>query len=109
MGGFFEAVKVFFICLFALLALFIVLLALPGSRLRSFVLEITGWGTAAASAIYVISPLDLLPDIIPVLGWGDDVVAAVTAISSILLALGMRRQRARLEEREADMLGNSRR
>jgi uncharacterized membrane protein YkvA (DUF1232 family) len=105
MDGFFEVVKVFFIGLFALFALFMVLLSLPASRLRSFVLEITGWGTAAASAIYVISPFDFLPDFIPVLGWGDDVMAVLSALGSIALALMMRRQRAKIEEREARMLG----
>jgi uncharacterized membrane protein YkvA (DUF1232 family) len=105
MAAFFEVVKVFIIGCFAFLALFVVLLALPASRLRSFIMELMAWGTAGASVVYVVSPLDLLPDVIPVLGWGDDLVAVITAIGSVALALQMRRKRALIEAREARYLG----
>ncbi|WP_020476161.1 YkvA family protein [Zavarzinella formosa] len=36
------------------------------------------------SAIYIISPIDLIPDVIPVLGWIDDVVALVIGVSAML-------------------------
>jgi len=29
----------------------------------------------ALCALYILSPLDVFPDVIPVLGWGDDIVA----------------------------------
>jgi uncharacterized membrane protein YkvA (DUF1232 family) len=32
------------------------------------------WIVIALCAIYIISPLDFIPDIIPGLGWGDDIV-----------------------------------
>ncbi|HEX6041654.1 YkvA family protein [Longimicrobium sp.] len=101
MEAFFGFLKIFFIGLFALVAVFMILLAMPQSQLRSFVLEVTGWGTAAASAVYVVSPLDLVPDLLPVLGWGDDLVAAVVAACSVVMALVMRRERHRLA-REAE-------
>lgn len=30
--------------------------------------------------LYGISPIDLIPDLIPLLGWSDDVVVIITAI-----------------------------
>lgn len=64
-------------------ALFLILLALPQSRLRYYVLR--GLGVAfftatALLALYIISPLDALPDVIPVLGQIDDGGALVSAI-----------------------------
>ena len=35
------------------------------------------------SIIYVISPFDAIPDIIPVLGWGDDVAVIGVVMASI--------------------------
>lgn len=100
MEAFFDFLKVAAIGLFTLFALFIVLLSLPASRLRSFLLELMGWGTAGASAVAVVSPLDLIPDFIPVLGWTDDVGALLVGAASIIMALLMRRQRHRLEAAE---------
>lgn len=93
MDAFFEFLKYFFIGLFALIALFLILLALPKSRLRNLILEVTGWGTAATAAVSVLSPVDLVPDFIPVLGQMDDLGMIVLGICSAILATYMRRQR----------------
>jgi hypothetical protein len=66
-----------------LLALFMILLALPQSRLRYYVLR--GLGIAFFTmtgllALYILSPLDALPDVIPVLGQIDDGGALIGAI-----------------------------
>jgi uncharacterized membrane protein YkvA (DUF1232 family) len=37
--------------------------------------------------VYVISPIDFLPDIIPVIGWLDDIIVILTTVTSILSAL----------------------
>ena len=34
------------------------------------------------SIIYIISPVDVLPDYIPILGWGDDLGAVIIAVIS---------------------------
>jgi uncharacterized membrane protein YkvA (DUF1232 family) len=33
---------------------------------------------------YILFPIDLIPDVIPVLGWGDDVVAGLIALTTLL-------------------------
>ncbi len=44
-------------------------------------------GVMALSAIYVISPIDLIPDFIPVLGWIDDAGVVMLAITSVPIAV----------------------
>jgi uncharacterized membrane protein YkvA (DUF1232 family) len=34
------------------------------------------------AVIYVLSPVDFVPDFIPVLGWVDDAVIGITGVSS---------------------------
>ncbi|AMV20299.1 hypothetical protein VT03_20545 [Planctomyces sp. SH-PL14] len=46
----------------------------------------------AAAALYILSPIDLIPDIVPVAGWADDLVV-------LLLALNQGRQLLRGERR----------
>ncbi|MDQ3264876.1 MAG: DUF1232 domain-containing protein [Myxococcota bacterium] len=41
-------------------------------------------GAGLMAAIYVISPIDLIPDILPVLGWMDDVGVA-SAVAAFLI------------------------
>jgi uncharacterized membrane protein YkvA (DUF1232 family) len=80
------------ICATLLFALFIVLLAMPNSRLRSAVLEILGWTVSAGSTVLLISPIDLIP-LFPVIGQIDDVGYIITAIGGALLAYRQRQQR----------------
>ncbi len=73
-----------------LLALFLILLALPQSRLRYYVLRILAvvfFTVAALFALYIISPADLVPDVIPVLGQIDDVGALVGLIMTVISAV----------------------
>lgn len=41
--------------------------------------------------LYIISPIDLVPDVIPVVGWGDDVAVGVGAGAAALVAAGGKR------------------
>lgn len=93
MSNLVELVKIVVICGTVLVALFLVLLAMPKSKLRSVVLEIGGWTGAVTSAVAVVSPVDLVPDFIPLAGQIDDLGYIVAAIVLGLIAYGQRRER----------------
>ena len=40
--------------------------------------------TLGISAAYVVSPVDLIPEVIPVIGWADDVLIVMFAIDSLI-------------------------
>jgi uncharacterized membrane protein YkvA (DUF1232 family) len=96
MEAFWGFLKVAFICMTALFALFIILLALPKSRLRSVVLEAMGWSVSAGSAVLVASPIDIMPDIVPVLGQLDDFGYIVVGLTAAAFAYFQRRQRGKM-------------
>jgi uncharacterized membrane protein YkvA (DUF1232 family) len=82
-----ELLRLFMICGTVLFGTFLVLLSMPASRLREVVQPMIGWAISGLSAMYIISPIDLIPDIIPVVGWGDDVIALGVVIASAYLAV----------------------
>ena len=41
------------------------------------------WLIIVLSVLYILSPLDLVPDVIPVLGWLDDVGALGLIVSAL--------------------------
>lgn len=44
--------------------------------------------TLGLAAAYVVSPIDLIPEVIPVLGWADDVLVLMFAIDSLIERAG---------------------
>lgn len=44
--------------------------------------------TLGLAAAYVMSPIDLVPEVIPVLGWADDVIVVMFAIDSLIERAG---------------------
>lgn len=79
MESFWEFAKIALIIGAALTAIVLILLALPGSRLRKTFATLF-FAIAGALGIYVVSPMDFIPDIIPLLGQLDDALATVLAI-----------------------------
>jgi uncharacterized membrane protein YkvA (DUF1232 family) len=71
-----------------LLALLLVLLAMPQSRLRSFLMPIIGWGFALFCGVYVLSPVDLVPEALAgPFGLIDDAGALVAGIMAASAAI----------------------
>lgn len=53
-------------------------------------------GAGLVAAIYVVSPIDIIPDILPVLGWLDDVGVA-SAVAAFLIR-DIRKHARRLQQ-----------
>jgi uncharacterized membrane protein YkvA (DUF1232 family) len=83
----FDVLKLMLALGAGLLLAFMVLLALPKSQLRGFLLQVVGWALAVFCGVYVVSPIDVIPDVIPVVGWIDDVGAAVVGVTSAVMAI----------------------
>jgi uncharacterized membrane protein YkvA (DUF1232 family) len=44
--------------------------------------------TLGLAAAYVVSPIDLIPEVVPVIGWADDVLIVMFAIDSLIERAG---------------------
>ncbi|APW58636.1 YkvA family protein [Paludisphaera borealis] len=47
-------------------------------------LNIGKYIAAGLCLAYIISPIDFIPDVLPLVGWGDDAVAALVGLGSLL-------------------------
>ncbi len=83
----YEMFQMLIICGTVLMAAFLILLAMPQSKLREFLMPFVGWAVAALSTIYIVSPIDIVPDFIPVAGWLDDGGALITGIAGAVMAM----------------------
>lgn len=59
------------------------------------------WLVLIASLLYILSPVDLLPDFVPIVGWLDDGAAALLMASEIAQML---RRRDDETSKDADRL-----
>ena len=46
-------------------------------------IELTDLVILVGAVIYIICPFDLVPDVVPVIGWMDDIAVATLAIASL--------------------------
>ncbi len=104
MAEFFSFLKVFLICGTVFFIAFVVLLALPQSRLRQVGLEMSKYALAGLLVLMVPLPIDVLPDFVPPFTWLDDCGYAAGAWWAIRSALENRQQRKVLEEAELEQL-----
>lgn len=66
----------------------LILLSLPQSRLKEIVQPFVGWAIAALSVAYIVSPLDVLPEIVlGPFGLVDDLAAVAVGIASAMSAM----------------------
>lgn len=76
------------VCGTILAATFAVLLSLPQSKLRDFLMPIIGWIVAIFCGIYCISPIDIVPEaVLGPFGLIDDLGALVTGIAAARMAM----------------------
>ena len=88
MQSFFGAIQTVVLCGTLLAVAFVVLLALPKSELRSFLMPIVGWAMAIFCGLYAISPVDIVPEaLLGPFGLVDDVGAVITGIAAARTAM----------------------
>ena len=100
MAEFFSFLKLFITCGTVFFVVMLVLLSLPQSRLRCVGMEMAKWALACGLVLMIPSPVDVIPDVVPVIGWADDLGYIVGAIAAISGAVGERKKRAYLESVE---------
>jgi uncharacterized membrane protein YkvA (DUF1232 family) len=74
---------------YTVLIAILILLVIALIFLYIFREKLFNWVMATILGIYIASPLDLLPDFIPVAGWGDDIAALVLMIGFIVRGVKM--------------------
>lgn len=81
-----EIIRTLMLCGTIILLAFMILIALPKSKFRNFVLQIVGWGMTIFCGVYTVCPIDVIPDFIPGLGFLDDGGAIIGGIASAIMA-----------------------
>ena len=86
MSGFWTVIQTMVISCTVLGLAFLILVASPPSRLRSFCIRVAKLFFAGCMLTLVVLPLDFIPDFVPLLGWVDDpayLLAAILALVSV--------------------------
>jgi uncharacterized membrane protein YkvA (DUF1232 family) len=80
------------VCGTILAVTFVILLSLPNSKLRDFMLPIASWCVAIFCGIYCISPIDIIPEALTgPFGLIDDIGALVAGIAAARTAIATRK------------------
>lgn len=98
MAEFVSLLKTVVICGTLFFMTFVVLLSLPKSRMRSVCLEMAKYVIAGGLVLLTISPVDVLPDVVPLVGWADDLGYIIGAVAAVRSGLHERKVRAELPE-----------
>lgn len=89
MQNFVEVIKLLIIAGSAITIVLLVTLSLPQSRLKDFLAPIVSWCFAIFCALYVISPVDLVPEaILGPFGAIDDIGAIIAGIMAVMASKG---------------------
>ena len=111
MESFWDIAKIVAIVGAVLLVLVLILVAIPGSRLRK-VFSAIYFIVAGLLGVYIVSPIDFIPDFIPLLGLSDDaaasVIAVANAVAGIILYLKRRSSQPELQNKKKINLGGKR-
>ncbi len=62
-----SIIHTFLVCGTLLVVATLVLLSMPQSQLRFFLLEVLGWAGTVLAGLYILCPVDFIPDFIPFL------------------------------------------
>lgn len=100
MSDFFSFLKVFVGCGTVFFVSMLVLLALPKSQLRSVGMEVMKYAFGAGLFLLMPSPVDVVPDVVPIVGLADDLAYFVGGVAAIKSGLKDRKQRAFEEQCE---------
>jgi uncharacterized membrane protein YkvA (DUF1232 family) len=85
---FFGMISVLLICITCGFVALLVLASLPHSPVRDLLLQLVAWLFAGTCGAYVLSPVDVLPEIIlGPFGLPDDLLAIFMGIASLITAI----------------------
>ena len=88
MDKIYHIIEMFVLSGTVLAVTFAVLISLPKSKMREFLMPIIGWCVAIFCGIYCISPVDILPEVLlGPFGLVDDIGAVVAGISAAHAAM----------------------
>jgi uncharacterized membrane protein YkvA (DUF1232 family) len=82
-----EIIKITAIVAAIIIVLLIILLSLPNSPLRKWLLKVVGGLLIAVTlfcVVYIVSPVDALPDVLPLIGQVDDLGALITGVLNLV-------------------------
>lgn len=88
MESMFQMIQTLIACGAVLFLAFLILLAMPQSKLRSVLMPIVGWLVAIFCGFYAISPVDIFPEILfGPFGYVEDIAAVGVGFAAASAAI----------------------